>query len=96
MMKPASSPARRPKASAAATPKAGGTPREISVAQVMPATPITEPTDRSIPPVSSTNVSPTAQMPMIDTCRSTLRRFAPVRKTSLLAVKTSTRISRAR
>jgi hypothetical protein len=61
------------------------------VAQVMPATPITEPTDRSMPPVSSTKVSPTAQMPMIDTCRSTLRRFAPVRKTSLLAVKTSTR-----
>lgn len=42
----------------------------------------TAPTERSIPPVMSTNVMPTARIPLIESCRSIFSRFALERKKS--------------
>ena len=42
----------------------------------------TEPTERSMPPVISTNVIPTATMPFIDSCLSMFSIFPRVRKES--------------
>ena len=42
-----------------------------SIAQTIVEKPITEPTDRSMPPSRMTMVIPVATRPVIDTCRST-------------------------
>ena len=41
---------------------------------------MTEPTDRSMPPIRMTSVIPTATMPLLETWRSTSDWFAWVRK----------------
>jgi hypothetical protein len=41
---------------------------------------ISEPTERSMPPVMMTAVMPVAIRPVVDTCRSTSRRFPDDRK----------------
>lgn len=54
---------------------------------------MTEPTDRSIPPVRITQVIPTAMIALIDTWRSTFSRFAADRKLGLaiiIAMQTTT------
>ena len=45
---------------------------------------IIEPTDRSIPPVTRTNVIPTPMIVVIDACFTTLIRFVLVRKVGLI------------
>ena len=47
-----------------------------------PVSAITEPTDRSIPPVKITNVIPTARIPLIETCLIILEILSAVKKLS--------------
>ena len=58
----------------------GCIPSIIIIAVSTPLTAMIAPTDRSIPPVRITKVMPMAQMPLMDTCRSTLAMLPPVRK----------------
>ncbi len=44
----------------------------------MPTKPITEPTDRSMPPVMITAVMPSAMMPMNEKLRVMLKKFSSV------------------
>jgi hypothetical protein len=80
--------AKKPTASATAI-VAKGTPmtaagvhpgRVRSIAQMTEEQPITEPTERSMPPSRMTMVIPVATRPVIDTCRSTSVRFKYERK----------------
>jgi hypothetical protein len=58
-----------------------------NTAAAMPPKAKTEPTDKSIPPVRMTNVMPIASKPLMDVCRSTLRRLTVVRKCSLVSAR---------
>ena len=51
-----------------------------SIAQMTEEQPMTDPTDRSMPPSRMTIVIPVATRPVIDTCRSTSVRFWYERK----------------
>ena len=56
-------------------------------AQYMPAAPTAEPTDRSIPPVRTTKVIPSASRPLMDAWRSILSIFVTVRNLAFITVK---------
>ncbi len=50
-----------------------------------------EPTERSMPPQSTTKVIPMARMPLMEVCRRTLAQLPQVRKNSLAKVRTTQR-----
>ena len=50
------------------------------LAETMPASASTEPTDRSMPRVMTTNVIPNARTPLIDVCSRTFEILLSVRK----------------
>jgi len=77
---PQVAPVRRPTAMGMMT---GWSPGCAKVAQATPLRATTEPRERSTPPVSSTKVTPTARMPLMETCRATLVRFEAVAKLSV-------------
>ena len=77
---PWSAPKTRPIASTTTTD--GRKPQSlstISTAEPTAASPSTAPTDRSMPPISITNVIPTAMIPISDTARTTLARLSALR-----------------
>jgi len=54
-----------------------------------------EPTERSIPPETITNVIPSAMIPVYETCRMMLSRFCHCRKKGLSSAETTVRIASA-
>ncbi len=77
---PLTAPSIVPKAIPRRTPARGETPSYIIRAANIPLTAIREPTERSIPPVIITIVTPIAIMPMVDILRITLNRLPVLRK----------------
>ena len=69
--------------------KTGWSPGWAKVAQATPLRATTEPRERSTPAVSRTKVTPTARMPLMETWRATLVRFATLRKVSVVSVRPS-------
>ena len=61
-------------------------------AAIVPDNAITDPTERSIPPVIKTNVIPTPITPVIDACFIIFRRFCPLKKLGLITDKIRIRI----
>ena len=71
-----------------------GTPETISTAPSTLTTPATEPTERSMPPVSMTNVMPTEIMPVTATCRRIVNRVLALRNLSDVMENTTIRAAR--
>ncbi|SVK47253.1 Uncharacterised protein [Acinetobacter baumannii] len=82
MQAPLARPNSAPTASAATIASGMGTAASINPAATEPASAITGPTERSMPPVRMAQVMPTAMMALIDTCRATLVRLLTLRKLS--------------
>ncbi len=77
-----------PQPAPASTPRSTGTASGYCCgwakqAATTPVSATSEPSDRSTPPVSSTKVTPTARMPLMEICRTRLTRFGTVRKIGL-------------
>jgi hypothetical protein len=77
-----SAPLKRPAASAASSPSRTATPAPASsdAAATADAIAITDPTERSMPPVAMTKVMPTATSTVGETCRRTLRKLFTSKK----------------
>ncbi len=75
---------------APATPTALSTPEPVRAAAARtPARPTTEPTDKSMPPVTMTNVRPRARMPFTDTWSRMVDRFSSPKNPGTKAAATS-------
>ncbi len=72
-----------------------GMPPAIKLAQNAVVNASTEPTERSIPPVSITQVIPKAIKPLMDDCRSNDKKLLTVRNSGLITPITRTRRTRA-
>ncbi len=68
----------------------------ITAATMTPASANTEPTDRSMPAVTMTNVIPSASTAFTDTCNSTMVMLPRVKKPGTLSAATRTSRARAR
>src|ERR1017187_6708889 len=89
-------PARHPKSSAAPAAAAmGHPPSRQSPPNTTAESPMTEPTDRSIPPVIMMGVSASASRPSSTLRRTTSKKFARVKKFSPTAAKTAISVARA-
>src|SRR4051794_31552184 len=86
---PTARPPARPHASARPTP------RSMSTAAIAPDSAMTDPTDRSMPPVAMTTVMPTDTSTTVETCSSTFHRFATVAKFGVSQLLTRTSASSA-
>src|SRR5690554_4340892 len=86
---PFTAPSRSPRSSAAVIPPAVPKPLVASPAAMAPVSAISEPTERSIPPVRMTYVCPMATMAMIDVCTATFSRFDIRRKRGVASAKIS-------
>src|SRR5260370_32093363 len=88
--RPFTKPTIPPTSTTAASAGKGGHPARRARAQVTPVSAITEPGDRSMPPLTMMMVMPMAPMATITVCASTIRRFVRERKRpglSLIAAK---------
>jgi hypothetical protein len=82
-------PERIPMIKQTGTTRTGGRPLDIISAPATAETPITDPTERSIPAVSMTKVIPTEHIPTIATCLSTLNILVKLRKRGSAMVNTT-------
>jgi hypothetical protein len=83
--RPLARPHTRPTISPMPIPTGTGSPAASERPSAMPASASTDPTDRSMPPETMTNVMPTATIALIAVCSSTFRRFDTVRKCGVAA-----------
>src|ERR1035441_9289569 len=92
-----SDPARHPNSSAApAAAATGQPPSRHSTPNTTAASPMMEPTDKSIPPVIIIGVSASASRPSSTLKRTTSKKFDPVKKFSPITAKIASSAARAR
>ena len=95
---PTAIPTAAARAVAPTTPIVCRTGALVSAAAAMtPASASTDPTDRSIPAVTMTNVMPSARMALIETCRRIVERFSREKNpgTAMAPISTSSPSARA-
>ena len=82
---PLASPHAAPTASAAPTAAGAGQPAFNAAASTTPENATSDPTERSIPPDTMTNVMPTATIALMEVCSITFNAFETVRKCGVSA-----------